>query len=78
MVYASFGKVRNDTGTSVLTANLVRDGQIIKSYSTTTSAVRFEKIPEFLVRSSQEPNLVQRHSADGKDHCWRGMVRIGN
>jgi hypothetical protein len=59
MVYASFGKVKNDTSTSVLKANLVRDGKVIKSYSTTNSAVHFEKIPEFLVRSKEEPNLVQ-------------------
>ena len=78
MDYASFGKTANDTGRSVLTADLIQDGQVIKSYSTRTSSVGFSKIPEFLVRSVKEPDLVQGTPltatviADGEWNGWVG------
>ena len=59
MHHASFGKLANDTQPGVLRADLVRDGQIIKSYSTETAFVSFEKVDEFLVRSANESGLVQ-------------------
>ncbi|MEI7857527.1 MAG: hypothetical protein WCH85_08500 [Methanomicrobiales archaeon] len=75
MDYASFGKVANDTGRSVLTADIIRDGQVIKSYSTSTSGVGFDKIPEFLVRSAKEPDLMQGTPLTAKiivDGEWTG------
>ncbi len=78
MDYARFGKTVNDTGRSVLTADLIRDGQVIKSYSSSTSSAGFTRIPEFLVRSVKEPDLVQgtpltaKIIADGEWNGWFG------
>ena len=77
MNHASFGKTINDTGTGVLRADLVRDGQVIKTYSTETSGVSFTKIDEFLVRSVQEPGLVQDTPITAKittDGAWDGQL----
>jgi hypothetical protein len=75
MDYANFEKTANDTGTSVLTVDLVREGQVVKSYSSNTSSVGFNKIPEFLVRSEKEPDLMQGTPLTAKiivDGKWTG------
>ncbi len=58
MNYAYFNKSLNDTSNKVLRADLVRHGQIIKSYSTEASSIGFNDIDEFLVQSAREPGLV--------------------
>ncbi len=75
MDYANFGRIANDTGTSVLIVDLIREGQVVKSYSSNTSGVGFDKIPEFLVRSAKEPNLMQGTPLTAKiivDGEWTG------
>lgn len=78
MDYAYFGKTANDTGSSVLIVDLIRDGQVIKNYSTSTSSIGFDKIPEFLVRSTKEPDLMQdipltaKIIVDGEWNGWFG------
>lgn len=77
MDYASFGKPGNDTQTAILKMDLVHNGQVIKSYSSSTSSIRFNKIPEFLVRSSQEPGLVLDTPVTAKiivDGQWSGWL----
>lgn len=72
MQYARFGRLANDTEPHVLKVDLVRDGQIIKSYSSGTDGVSFDKVGEFLALSAKEPGLVQQTPlsvkiiADGK------------
>jgi hypothetical protein len=72
MQYARFGRLANDTEPHVLKVDLVRDGHVIKSYSSATSSVSFDKVGEFLALSAKEPKLVQNTPlsvkiiADGK------------
>ena len=78
MDYAYFGKTANDTGSSVLIVDLIRDGQVIKNYSTSTSSIGFDKIPEFLVRSTKEPDLMQDTPLTAKiiaDGEWNGWFK---
>ena len=75
MDYANFGKTANDTGTSLLTVDLIREGRVVRSYSSNTSSVGFYKIPEFLVRSVKEPDLMQGTPLTAKiigDGEWTG------
>jgi hypothetical protein len=77
MNYAYFNKSLNDTSNEILKVDLVRDGQVIKSYSTGNSSVRFSKIDEFLSRSVSEPGLVQDLPITAKiltDGAWSGWV----
>ena len=72
MQYAKFGRLANDTEPHVLKVDLVRDGQVIKSYSSGTDGVSFDKVGEFLALLTKEPGLVQQTPlsvkiiADGK------------
>jgi hypothetical protein len=59
MNYAYFNKTSNDTGNEVLQVDLVRDGKVIKSYSTVNGSVGFDKINEFLAQSAKDPGLVR-------------------
>jgi hypothetical protein len=59
MNYAYFNKSSNDTGNEVLQADLIRDGKVIKSYSTVNGSVGFDKINEFLAQSAKDPGLLQ-------------------
>ena len=59
----------------MLTVDLIREGQVIKGYSSNTSGVGFDKIPEFLVRSAKEPDLMQGTPLTAKiilDGEWTG------
>ena len=57
--YAYFNKTSNNTGNEVLQVDLVRDGKVIKSYSTVNGSVGFYKIDEFLAESVKDPGLAQ-------------------
>jgi hypothetical protein len=75
MNYATFRK--NETGPGELRVDLVRDGRVVKSYTTVTKGVWFWNVKEFLQRVSKEPELVQetpvtvRILTDGE---WIGSI----
>lgn len=75
MSYASFSK--NDTQPGELRLDLVRDGQLVKSLSTSTGGVYFRNVDEFLQRVSDEPGLVQETPVTVRiltDEEWSGSI----
>jgi hypothetical protein len=77
MQYARFGRLANDTEPHVLKVDLVRDGQVIKSYSSGTDGVSFDKVGEFLTLLTKDPGLVQQTPLSAKiiaDGKWGASI----
>jgi hypothetical protein len=77
MDFAYFNVTRNEMPMGTFTVDLVREGKIIRSYSTEGSSVSFSHIDEFLARSEAEPGLVQAVPVTVKivtDGTWAGWI----
>ena len=75
--YAYFNVTRNGTNPGVFRVDLVRKGEIIKTYSTEGSSVSFKNIDEFLSTSERNPGLVLNVPITVKvitDGTWYGEV----